>query len=142
MATKKTPERHSRACSICRSPFRVEIEESYLRWESPSAICRQFQIRSRNSLNLHVRAVNLTTERDKTIKRCLSTIIEKNLGKKLSGAALISAIALFARIDADGRSAERLETTSETVRFDGWTRGELTEFVATGTRPKRFEQQV
>jgi hypothetical protein len=142
MATKKNPERHSRACSICRSPFRAEIEESYLRWESPSAICRQFKIRSRNSLNLHSRALNLTTERDKTIKRCLSTIIEKNLGKKLSGAALIAAIALFARIDADGRAAERVETSPAPGRFDLWTRGELAEFVSTGKRPERFEQQV
>jgi hypothetical protein len=81
-------------------------------------------------------------QRDRTIKRCLASIIEKNLGRKLSGAALIAAIALFARIDADGRSAERLERTNEPARFDGWTRGELSEFVLSGVRPKRFEPQI
>jgi hypothetical protein len=142
MAAKKNPERHGRCCTICSSPFRQEIEEAYTRWETPASICRDFGIRSRNTLNLHVRANDLVAERDTKIKRCLATIIEKNLGKKLSGSALVQAIALFARIDSDGRSAERLESTSAPGRFDLWTRGELAEFVATGTRPARFEQQA
>jgi hypothetical protein len=134
------PERHSRRCLICQSEHRGEIEASYLNWEPPSGICRKFGIRSKTSLQSHVSALNLVEERDRMLKRCLGTLIEKNLNRRLSGAALIAAIVALSKLDAEGRSAERLERTNEPTRFDGWTRGELNEFVMTGVRPERFRQ--
>lgn len=134
------PERHSRRCLICSSEHRGEIESAYLNWEPPSGICRKFRIRSKTSLYSHVSALNLVEERDRMLKRCLGTLIEKNLNRRLSGAALVSAIVALSKLDSEGRSAERLEQTNEPTRFDGWTRGELNEFVMTGVRPERFRR--
>ena len=133
-----SPERHSRRCVICKSQHRGEIESAYLNWEPPSEICRKFGIRSKTSIYTHVNALNLVDQRDKMIKRVLGTLIEKNLNRRLSGSALIAAIVALSKIDGEGRSAERLERTNEPIRFDGWTRGELNEFVMTGVRPERF----
>lgn len=134
-----TTKRHSRRCVICNSENREAIELAYLDWKTPSEICRRFGIRSKNTIYLHAEAFDLSQKRDKNIKRALASLIEKNLGRKLTGAALVSAIATFAKIDADGRSAERIERTFEPGRFDGWTRAELEEFVMNGTLPARFK---
>lgn len=138
MATEKKVERHSRRCTVCASPNRQSIEEAYLRWESPSKICKQFQIRCQSALFLHVGALHLAEERDKHIKRCLAGLIEKNLNRRLSGSALIAAIVAFSRIDAEGRDAERLEYSQGKNSFVGWTRAELELFVTQGTWPPRF----
>jgi hypothetical protein len=85
-----------------------------------------------------VEALGLYAERDKHIKRALGSLIERNLNRKLSGASLVQAISAFARIDAEGREAQRSETTLSASTFLGWTRGELRRFVTEGIWPERF----
>jgi hypothetical protein len=143
MAIAKIPDRHARRCSICASPYREEIEDAYVRWETATKICREFKIPSRNTLRLHVQAFNLEEKRDKNIKRCLSTIVEKNMHRKFSGPAVISALALLSKIDGEGRSVERYERTFAGVaQFDGWSIGELQHYIATGQKPARFSETV
>jgi hypothetical protein len=139
-AIRVSPERHTRRCTICHSPYREEIEAAYIAWEAPAAICKSFRL-SKSTIYLHAQAFGLVEQRDRNIKKALSSLIERNLGRKLSGSALISAISTLAKLDESGRQVEKFEHRDELSRFDGWTRGELQRFVEEGIWPESLAAQ-
>ena len=54
---KPTPlQRHARKCSICKHPYRQEIEESFLHWRSPQTIMHCFDIKTETAIYHHAHA--------------------------------------------------------------------------------------
>jgi hypothetical protein len=140
----KSPARHSSHCTICCSPRRQEIEEAFVCWESPSQIAREFKLRSRLVMIRHARAhAGLIKRRDANIRIALGTSIERCSKVKPSAQAFISACIALTKLDSEGRTAERIETTG---RFDDlfhrMNRGEMLRYAQTGELPPWFNKPL
>ncbi|MGH9737769.1 MAG: hypothetical protein ACRD4X_04180 [Candidatus Acidiferrales bacterium] len=93
---------HARKCSICRHPQRSEIEQAFLDWQCISSIATEFQLRGRNALYRHARAVGLLADRNRAVRGALARIIEKVCDVEPDAAAIVRAIEIFAHINDQG----------------------------------------
>jgi hypothetical protein len=129
-------ERHSRRCKICRSRRREEIEQAFLRWVPQSEIARSFKLGNRLSIYRHMEACGFFDQRNANIKNFLAGFIERGSSLKPTPASLIAAVVALSRLDAQGRSVERIENaTSLDAIFSRMTLAELRAYAETGTIP-------
>jgi len=129
-----SPGRHKKLCKVCQHPQRAEIEEAFIRWESPRSIAREFRLGHRSSLYRHANAVDLFTRRQKNLRAALEKIIERAGEAPVTAAAVVSAVCALSRINAAG---EWVETSriSLAEQFGKMTRQELEQYAASGTLP-------
>jgi len=134
--------RHQRDCRICRHRERETIEQEILDWESPTAIARRYKIGSRNSVYRHARALGLFPKRDRNIRAALGKIIERASNVRITAAALVSACAVLAKLNARGQWIDRSESVNVNELFDRMTAVELDKYAVSGELPPWFKETL
>jgi hypothetical protein len=142
MKRNSTLSRHQRDCRICRHREREAIEEEIIDWESPSAIARRYRIGSRNSVYRHAKALGLFAKRDRNIRAALGKIIERASNVGVTGATMVQACALLAKLNSRGQWIDRSQTVSVSELFGRMTAVELDEYAKTGQLPVWFEETL
>jgi hypothetical protein len=133
--------RHEYHCTICSNPKREEIEQAFLTWSSPSWIAKKYGI-SRDSVYRHANALVLTDKRRRNLHSALERIIEKAGEVEVSATAVVSAVAAYAKINANGQWVERTEHISLNELFDRMTRDEMEAYATEGRLPTWFEHAL
>jgi hypothetical protein len=141
---KKIPNlaRHERGCHICAHDHRREIEEEFIAWKSPAKIAREYGLRDRASVYRHAHATNLFPRRARNVRAALERIIEQADGVAVTAAAVVQAIATYARINARGELIERDQQGNLNDLFDRMTRDELENYASTGVLPPWFTENA
>jgi hypothetical protein len=105
------PGRHEYHCTICSHAQRDEVERAFLNWTSTSCMGKQYGL-SRDSIYRHANALGLIDKRRRNVRAALEKIIEKAGDVEVSAAAVVSAVAAYAKINANGQWIERSEHVS------------------------------
>jgi hypothetical protein len=140
-STSVNPGRHEYHCTICSHTKREEIERALLNWNSPSSISKQYGV-SRDSIYRHANALGLMDKRRRNVRAALEKIIEKAGDVEVSATAVVSAVAAYAKINANGQWIERSEHVSLNELFDRMTPQEMENYAANGTLPTWFERTL
>jgi len=98
--------RHSRKCSVCRHRDRGAIEQDFLGWRSPDQIAADHGIADHSSIYRHAHATGLFDRRARTIRLALGPIIERAMTVEVTADAIVRAVELLARLNADGHLTE------------------------------------
>jgi hypothetical protein len=135
------PGRHEYHCTICSHSKREAIESAFLNWTSLSLMGKQFSV-SRDSIYRHAHALGLMDKRRRNVRAALEKIIEKAGDVEVSATAVVSAVAAYAKINANGQWIERSEHVSLNELFDRMTPQEMENYAANGTLPTWFERTL
>lgn len=135
------PGRHEYHCTICSHAQCEEVEEAFLNWTSLSLMGKQYSV-SRDSIYRHAHALGLMDKRRRNVRAALEKIIEKAGDVEVSATAVVSAVAAYAKINANGQWIERSEHTSLNELFDRMTPQEMESYAANGTLPTWFERTL
>ena len=100
---RSAPARHNRKCNVCRHPDRKAIEQDFLSWRSPDQIAQDYGIADHSSIYRHAHATGLFDRRANTIRLALAPIIEHAMTVEVTADAVIRAIELLAKLNADGQ---------------------------------------
>ena len=100
--------RHETYCKVCAHPKRDEIEREWIGWAKTSRLARTYGV-SRESLYRHAHAKGLFDRRARNIRAALERIIERAEDVEVNAAAVVQAVATYARINSNGRLIERNE---------------------------------
>jgi hypothetical protein len=96
--------RHEAKCTICCHPNREEIEQAFVNWNSPKRIAQEYSV-TRDSIYRHARALNLMEKRRRNVRAALERIIESAGEVEVNAAAVVSAVATYAKINSRGELA-------------------------------------
>jgi|HubBroStandDraft_6_1064221.scaffolds.fasta_scaffold298892_2 hypothetical protein len=130
-------KRHSRNCRVCRSTDREQIESDFIAWRPQSEIAKQFGLGSRLTVFRHAQALGLLQKRDANIRAAIASFIERGMRVKVTAQSFVAACSVLSKLDAEGRSVNRIETTNELIgAFSKMTRGELRRYAETGQLPQ------
>ena len=108
---------HRSHCTICRHPERDAIEQSFLHWERPTVIARDFQLADRRVVNRHALALDLFDLRSSRTRRSLEFIIEQAETVKATADSVIRAVKAHACLGEDGRWTEPVRHTIITHQY-------------------------
>jgi hypothetical protein len=133
--------RHKYHCKICSHPKREEIEQAFLTWTSPISIAKDYAV-SRDSFYRHAHAFSLFDKRRRNLHYALDHIIEKAGDVEVSATAVVSAVAAYAKINANGQWVERSEHINLNELFERMTRDEMVAYAEHGTLPAWFEHTL
>ncbi len=129
--------RHKYHCTICSHASREEIEQAFLTWDSPGAIAKKYGV-SRDSVYRHGRAFSLIDKRRRNMHSALERIIERAGEVEVTAAAVVSAIAAYAKINASGQWVDRTEYVNLNELFDRMTPDETEAYAREGALPAWF----
>jgi len=132
--------RHQRECRICAHPRRQEIEQDFIGWKSPAKIASEYKLQNRATVYRHAHAMGLFPKRARNVRAALERIIEKADAVPVSAAAVVQAIATYARISAQGHLIERGERVNLNDLFERMTPEELEAYAGDGTLPPWFNR--
>jgi hypothetical protein len=135
------PGRHEYQCTICSHAQRDEVERAFLNWTSLSLMGKQYSV-SRDSIYRHAHALGLMDKRRRNVRAALEKIIEKAGDVEVSATAVVSAVAAYAKINANGQWIERSEHISLNELFDRMTPQEMEIYAKEGTVPTWFERTL
>jgi len=135
------PGRHEYHCTICSHAQREELERAFLNWNSPSSISKLYSV-SRDSIYRHAHALGLMEKRRRNVRAALEKIIEKAGDVEASATAVVSAVAAYAKINANGQWVERSEHVSLNELFDRMTPQEMEMYAKEGTVPTWLERTL
>jgi hypothetical protein len=96
-------ERHSRKCSICKHPYRQEIDESFLHWRSPRTIMNCFGIKTETTIYHHAHAFSFFALRNPKLQSAFANAIEDIDTCDFTGREMLDAVRALAHLTADGR---------------------------------------
>jgi hypothetical protein len=99
--------RHERLCSICNSPERDAIEESFLHWRSPDILRREFTDLGRTTIYRHAHAVGLFRLRSRKLRSSLELIIQEAERVKPTAEGVIQAIRAYTSLNSAGEWIDR-----------------------------------
>jgi hypothetical protein len=133
--------RHAAECKICAHANRLEIEQEFVNWAGANRIARTFSV-SRDGLYRHAHATNLFSRRQRNIRAALEKIIEKAGEVDVNAAAVVSAVAAYARINSRGEWVERSESVNLNELFEKMSAAELEAYASDGVLPSWFETTV
>ncbi len=134
-------KRHKRQCSICSHAQRDDIERLFVSWVAPERIEKEHGV-SRDAVYRHAHAFGLLEKRRQNVRAALERIIEKAGEVDVNAAAVVSAVAAYARINARGQWVERMEAINLTALFERMSVQELESYARDGTLPAWFEANV
>jgi hypothetical protein len=134
--------RHRRNCAVCAHPERLEIETEFVAWRSPAALAQQFGLTDRASIYRHAHALGLFAKRQRNVRAALERIIERAGDVEVTASAVVSAIQVYARINANGQWIDPSESISLHQLFERMTREELQAYAETGRLPGWFPASV
>ena len=100
---RSTAARHNRKCNVCRHPDRKAIDQDFLSWRSPDQIAKEYGIADHSSIYRHAHATGLFDRRANTIRLALAPIIEHAMTVEVTADAVIRAVELLAKLNADGQ---------------------------------------
>jgi hypothetical protein len=133
--------RHAAECKICAHANRLEIEQEFVGWAGANRIATTYGV-SRDGVYRHAHALGLFRKRQRNIRAALEKIIESAGEVDVNAAAVVSAVAAYARINARGEWVERSETLDLNALFERMTAPELEAYAADGVLPSWFESTV
>jgi hypothetical protein len=134
--------RHKRECRICAHPSREEIERDFVAWKSPARIASEYKFPNRSTVYRHAHAVGLFPRRARNLRAALERIIERVDDVPVNAAAVVHAIATYARINAQGQLVERSEQVYLHDLFARMTPEELESYAEDGTLPQWFNRAL
>lgn len=94
--------RHAAECKICHHPQQEEIERDFVNWRSAAAITRQYGLGNRSTVYRHAHALGLFPKRQRNVRAALEKIIEQAGDVEVNAAAVVTAVATYARINSAG----------------------------------------
>jgi hypothetical protein len=133
--------RHAAECKICAYADRSEIEREFVGWAGANRIASTYGV-SRDGVYRHAHALDLFRRRQRNIRAALEKIIEKAGEVDVNAAAVVSAVAAYARINGRGEWLERAETVNRNDLFVRMTAPELEAYASDGVLPSWFETTV
>jgi hypothetical protein len=133
--------RHAAECKICAHDSCAEIEREFVNWGGANQIAKSYGI-SRDGVYRHAHALDLFRKRQRNIRAALEKIIEKAGEVDVNAAAVVSAVAAYAKINGRGEWIERAETLNLNDLFERMTAPELEAYAADGVLPSWFESTV
>ncbi len=133
------PGRHGFKCTICSHANREEIEHAFVNWISPTRIAQDHTV-TRDSIYRHARALNLMDKRRRNVRAALERIIESAGEVEVNAAAVVSAVATYAKLNGRGELVERTEAVNLNALFDRMTLTELESYATSGVLPDWFTQ--
>jgi hypothetical protein len=136
-----SPGRHEYHCRVCSHAKRAEIEQAFVTWNSPVRISKEYGV-SRDSVYRHAHALGLMAKRRRNVRSALERIIEKAGDVEASAAAVVSAVAAYAKINASGQWVDRSECVNLNELFERMTREEMEAYAREGDLPAWFEQAL
>jgi hypothetical protein len=133
--------RHAAECKICAHADRAEIEREFVNWAGANRIATTYGV-SRDGVYRHAHALDLFRKRQRNIRAALEKIIEKAGEVDVNAAAVVSAVAAYARINSKGEWVERSESVNLNDLFERMTAPELEAYASDGVLPSWFESTV
>ena len=103
--------RHQAQCSICRSPYREEFEESFVNWSGPTD-WRNFFDFGRDSVYRHAHRCGLFERRRENLSMALEKIVERMDWTVLTGSNGIAAIKLLLELEEKKRKKGEADPTN------------------------------
>ena len=100
---------HTRHCSICKHPQCAEIEADFLDWVGPREIAREYNLGSHTTVYRHAHALGLFAKRERRLRFALGRLIELAGEVKPTGASIVSAIRLMAKLNEKERRTQENE---------------------------------
>jgi hypothetical protein len=134
--------RHQVGCNICNHERCAQIEADFLSWKSPIKICAEYGLADRTTIYRHAWALGLMEKRRRNVRAALEHIIEKAGEVEVTAAAVVQAIATYARINANGHLIERKETVNVNELFERMSREELLAYAERGELPFWYTKMV
>ena len=97
---------HESRCTVCRHPFRADIEQEFVQWHSPRNIGEDYGICAR-AIYRHAHALDLFAVRDRNLRFALGNVIDRadRIGV-MTPDSIIKAIHAYARINSEGQWTE------------------------------------
>jgi hypothetical protein len=144
MTRSSKPEsllRHERDCRVCHHAKREEIEQDFIAWKSPIDTAALYKIPTR-SIYRHAHALGLFSRRNRNIRAALGQIIEHAGRVHVNAQAVVSAVAVLAKLNAAGQWIDRRELVSLNSLFERMSQKELETYARDGTLPQWFERTV
>lgn len=129
---------HKAHCTICAHPQLENIEQKFLRWESPARIAAEHKLRDRSAVYRHAHAVGLFSQRDRNLRAALGRLIERIDDVKPTASAVVQAIGLYARINTRGELIERDDQVGIHELFEKMSHDEFAAYAMEGTLPTWF----
>ena len=133
--------RHEAQCSICKHARREEIEHQFLTWASPHKIAKAFGV-CRDSIYRHARAFDLHEPRRRNVRCALERIIERAGDVRVNANAIVSAVATYSKLNANGQWIDRRETINMNDLFFRMTEAEMRRYASKGELPEWFSAAV
>jgi len=130
--------RHQAGCRICAHPQREDIERDFIAWRSPSKIAEDYNLRDRSTVYRHAHALNLCPKRERNVRAALERIIERVDDVSVNAAAVVQAVAIYARINERGQFLARDELIKLHDLFKKMTTEELEAYAKDGILPPRL----
>jgi transposase len=137
MAAASNLARHKARCSVCRHRRRQAIEDRFTAWESPVAIAKAFRI-TRDAIYRHAHTFNLLDKRRRNVRLALERIIERCADVEVNAAAVVSAVAAYAKLNSQGQVVERRETLNLNELFSRMSAEEMRGYAEGGQLPGWF----
>lgn len=126
---------HAAHCSVCAHPECDEIGAQYISWKSAAKIASDYKLGNRSAVYRHAIALGLDSKRALNIRGALERIIEQAENVTATSAAIIQAIALYARINSRGQLISPEGQASIHDMFAKMTREELEIYAKNGNLP-------
>lgn len=134
-------KRHMSQCSICRSPYRQEIEEKWTNWCCTHHLAKDYSI-SRDCVYRHMHALGLFRKRQRNIARALEQIIERVDRTPMGGAQIIAAIKAYVQLAAEKQPADPAEGIDFNELFGRMSEEEREGFFQHGTLADWFSKTI
>ena len=142
---KRTPKqdapvnqgRHEAQCAVCKHPQRSEIESEFVAWKSPQKIAQDYGV-CRDGIYRHARVFKLLEPRSQNVKAALEKIIERAGDVPVNAAAVVSAVAAYSKLNAQGQWIDRRETLDLNDMFSRMTQEEMQRYASRGELPDWF----
>lgn len=114
-----------------------------MEWTPQREIVRAFKLASRLALWRHARATGLIERRNANTAVALAAYIERCARVQPNATALVSACSALARLDAEGRDVQRIESVvGLNSLFYKMTQGEARRYAETGQLPDWFQREL
>jgi len=124
---------------VCAHPEREEIERAFCEWRPQTQIAREYKLGSRLAVWRHARACGLIQKRNASIRGALACFIERCWRVRPSASAFVAACVALSKIDARGRSVERIQSVNGfDDLFHRMTRKEMLLYAERGELPAWF----
>jgi hypothetical protein len=133
--------RDAAECKICAHASRAEIEQEFVGWAGTNRIAKTYGV-SHDGIYRHAHALDLFRKRQRNIRTAVEKIIEKAGEVDVNAAAVVSAVAAYARINSRGEWVERSESVNLNDLFERMTAPELEAYASDGVLPPWFETTV